>query len=196
MQKTDSIALLAIVLVLTACDDTTDNVATDEVETVDLEGRPGDPLPPAPPPFDNSQEAAAGYETDLGPAPLAPEVARGATGARNVLLSLARAIELGEVEQAYDLLSERARQQWSNEDFAALFSDLSEMTVAVPDGTLEGAAGTSYYTSNAEITARDTEGRPVRLEGPIVLRRVNDVPGATAQQLSWQVDSIELEQTH
>ena len=61
---------------------------------------------------------------------------------------------------------------------------------------MEGAAGSSYYTSEATITANDKDGRPVRYEGPIVLRRVNDVPGASAAQLRWHIDSVQLDWTH
>ena len=133
---------------------------------------------------------------DLAPAQLTPEAERGKTGARNVLISFARAIELREVQQAYDLLSAQAKETWSNEEFTALFDGLQDITVAVPGGTMEGAAGTSYYTSEATITASDGDGRPVRLEGPVVLGRVNDVPGATPEQLRWTIRSINLTQTH
>ncbi len=148
---------------------------------------------PSPP---TTSDAADDNYPDLAPAQLTPEAERGETGARNVLLSFARAIELREVEQAHDLLSTRAKATWSGGKFAALFEGLQDITVAVPGGTMEGAAGTSYYTSEATITASDAEGRPVRLEGPVVLSRVNDVPGATAEQLRWKIESIKLSQTH
>lgn len=61
---------------------------------------------------------------------------------------------------------------------------------------MEDAAGSSYQTSDATITAQDPDGRPVRQEGQIALRRVNDVPGATEQQLRWHIDSLTLDLTH
>lgn len=63
-------------------------------------------------------------------------------------------------------------------------------------GTLEGAAGSLYYTSQITITAQNTAGAPVRYEGEVVLRRVNDVPGASADQLHWHINSVTLDQTH
>ena len=121
---------------------------------------------------------------------------RGETGARNVLLSFARAIELREFDQAWAMLDEADQARWSKSEWRKLFADLGEITVAVPGGTMEGAAGSSYYTSQATITADDENGRPVRYEGPIVLRRVNDVPGASAEQLRWHIDSVKLDWTH
>ena len=133
---------------------------------------------------------------ELSPAPLIPEAERGETGARNVLLSFARAIELREFDQAWEMLDEGDQQRWDKAQWRALFADLGRITVAVPDGSMEGAAGSSYYTSDATITATDMDGRPVRYEGPIVLRRVNDVPGASAAQLRWHIDSVQLDWTH
>jgi len=133
---------------------------------------------------------------DLTPLPLVPNAERGVKGARNVLLSWARAIELREFGQAYALMSESDRRKWSEAEFAAMFNDLDPITVAVPGGTMEGAAGSLFYTSQATITATDGDGRPVRIEGPVVLRRVNDVPGATSSQLLWHIESADLAVTH
>ncbi|MEC7817314.1 MAG: hypothetical protein VX454_01465 [Pseudomonadota bacterium] len=133
---------------------------------------------------------------DLTPPVLTPEAERGEPGARNVLVNFARAIEMREYDQAWAMLTPRAQQQWSRARFNGLFEGLREITVAVPDGTIEGAAGSSYYTSDAEITASDADGRPIRLEGPIILRRVNDVPGSSAEERRWHIDTIELSATH
>lgn len=135
-------------------------------------------------------------QADLAPAPLKPELERTETGARNVLLSFARAIELREFYQAWAMLDDEDKANWPRSDWRKIFTDLREITVAVPDGTMEGAAGSSYYTSQATITAQDKDGRPIRYEGPIVLRRANDVPGATAEQLRWHIESVKLDWTH
>lgn len=165
--------------------------------TVDLEGAPGEVPPPAPPPLaDGSPDAANDGYPDLTPSPLDPATERTETGARNVLLAFASAIELGEWDQAWAMLDEADREKWSEAEWRAMFADLENITVAVPDGRMEGAAGSSYYTSNATITAQDPDGRPVRYDGQIVLRRVNDVPGATEQQLRWHIDGVTLDWTH
>ena len=193
MKHISTIAL-ATSLTLAACGspDTPD----DQVATVDLEGPPGDPSPPPPEPLSTDNAVDNDGQPDLTPAPLKPELERTETGARNVLLSFARAIELREFDQAWAMLSDGDKAKWSKADWRKMFADLGEITVAVPGGTMEGAAGSSYYTSQATITAQDKDGRPIRYEGPIVLKRVNDVPGATPEQLRWHIDSVKLDWTH
>lgn len=50
--------------------------------------------------------------------------------------------------------------------------------------TTEGAAGSLYY--EAPVSLRFGDGPPER--GTLTLRRVNDVPGATAEQLRWHIE--------
>ncbi|MEN7538508.1 hypothetical protein [Aurantiacibacter flavus] len=133
---------------------------------------------------------------DLSPKPLASDLEGTEAGARNVLLAFTRAIEMREYDQAWDMLDESAQQRWSKAKFNRFFDGLSNIAVAVPGGTIEGAAGSSYYTSEAELTATDANGQPARMEGQLVLRRVNDVPEATERQLLWQVYRVDLPMTH
>lgn len=133
---------------------------------------------------------------DMTPAELTPEAAKTETGARAILLSFARAIELKEYDQAWNMLGTSAKREWSKSAFNEVFANLDKITVAVPDGMMEGAAGSVYYTVPMSITSTDTDGRPIAIEGPIVLRRVNDVPGSTAEQRKWHIESLELNWTH
>lgn len=144
----------------------------------------------------NAADAGNAAAPDLSPPVLVPEAERGVTGARNVLLSFARRIEQKQFEHARAMLSEGDRQRWSRAQFARQFADLDRITVAVPTGTTEGAAGSLYYTAPVTITATDKDGRPVRIEGEAVLRRVNDVDGATPAQLRWHFDRLTLNWTH
>jgi hypothetical protein len=57
--------------------------------------------------------------------------------------------------------------------------------IAVGKGDTEGAAGTLYY--EAPIVVDFADGRPSR-RGTIVLSRVNDVPGASEEQLNWRIE--------
>jgi len=193
-------AALAPALVLYACDRavTPAEVPDQSIETLDLESTAGGDRPPAPPPLMTPPVADAvndGYP-DLTPPSLTSEAERTEKGARNVLLSLARAIELKEYDQAWALLSPADKRKWSKPEFARLLSDLGKVTVAVGDGSMEGAAGSAYYTAPVAITASDSQGRPVRYEGHAVLRRVNDIPGATSEQLRWHLDRLEIDWTH
>ncbi len=133
---------------------------------------------------------------DLVPPVLTPEAEQSATGARNVLLSFARAIELSEYGQAWTLLSSADKQKWSRDEFAAIFADLANVVVAIPAGTSEGAAGWIYYTAPITVTGSDTNGRPVRIEGEVIVRRVNNVDGASPAQLRWHFDKLALDVTH
>ena len=150
------------------------------------------PAPTTSPPGASSPDAAP----DFSPPALTPQAERGEKGARNVLLSFARAIEEKAFGQAWDLLGPADKAKWSKARFAALFADLEKITVAIPDGTMEGAAGSSYYTAPVTITGSDAEGRPVRIEGEAVLRRAGDVEGATPAQLRWHFDTLTLDWTH
>ena len=146
-------------------------------------------------PVARPEGANDGYP-DLTPPPLTAEAERTEKGARNVLVAFARAIELKEFDQAWNMLGTSAKQTWSKAAFNKVFAGLDHITVAVPGGRMEGAAGSSYYTSDAAITANEASGFPVRIEGPITLRRVNDVPGATPEQLHWHIYKLKLDVTH
>lgn len=157
---------------------------------------PADAAAAGPPPgYTDGSGINEGYPV-LKPADLTPEAARGEAGARDLLVTFARALELREYDQAWAMLGITARQDWTRAQFNQAFAGLQDLTVAVPGGTLEGAAGSSFYESQVEVTATDAAGRPVRIEGPIVLRRVNDVPGATAEQLRWHIERLQLDVTH
>ena len=192
-----------LAVALSACDrgDTTPAKSAIEPSLVAQPAETALPSPsPTPRPALATRSAAPegvndGYP-DLTPAKLTPEAEKGAKGARNVLLSFARAIELKEFDQAWAMLSPGDKQKWSKTAFAKMFADLGKITVAIPDGTIEGAAGSLYYTSPITITANDNNGRPVRIEGKSVLRRVNDVDGATPAQLRWHFDHLTLDWTH
>ena len=133
---------------------------------------------------------------DLTPPALTPQAERGLEGARNILLSFARAIERKEYGQAWSLLSAADKKKWNRTGFAAIFADLGGIRVAIPDGAMEGAAGSIYYTAPVVITGNDDDGRPLRIEGEAVLRRVNDVEGATPAQLRWHFARLTLDSTH
>lgn len=134
---------------------------------------------------------------EVEPAPkLTQEAERGVKGARNVLLTFASAIEQKRYGKAWAMLSQADKQKWSRSKFNAMFADLGKTTVAIPIGTTDGAAGSLYYTAPVVIAGYDKEGRPVRIEGEAVLRRVNDVDGATSAQLRWHFETLTLSWAH
>jgi hypothetical protein len=171
-------ATLAMALLLPACDRTPVRA------------------PPADPPMRTAGEPETPAAPPAAVPVLTPEAERGEKGARNLLLAFARDIEQAKYDAAWALLSPTDQRKWSLAEFAALFADLGKVTVAVPTGTIEGAAGSSYYGAPVTITGSDPQGRPVRIEGKAVLRRVNEVEGATPAQLRWHFDSLALDWTH
>ena len=65
------------------------------------------------------------------------------------------------------------------------FGGQASPKIAVGKGDVEGAAGSLYYEAPVVIDFAD--GRPSK-RGTVVLRRVNDVPGASEEQLNWRIE--------
>lgn len=130
------------------------------------------------------------------PPELVPAADRGEKGARNLLLEFARSLEHGQFDAAWSLLSAADRNKWPLVEFSEIFDDLDELTVAVPTGKIEGAAGSSYYRAPIAITGADEAGRPVRIEGIAGLRRINDIEGAEARRPRWHFETLTLAVTH
>lgn len=129
----------------------------------------------------------------LTPPELTPEAEEGVKGARNILLSFARAIELGAHDQAWALLSAADKRRWSERAFAAIFDGLSDLTVAIPGGDIDDEAGSASYTAPLTVTARDADGRPVRIEGTAILRRADAAGGVSRR---WRFETLTLDWTH
>ncbi|MDE8650525.1 hypothetical protein [Novosphingobium album (ex Liu et al. 2023)] len=93
------------------------------------------------------------------------------------------AIRLGDWQAAARAWSLDA--QMTPERLEAEFGGDAGPKIAVGKGDTEGAAGSLYYEAPVVIDFAD--GRESR-RGTIVLRRVNDVPGATEEQLDWRIE--------
>lgn len=134
--------------------------------------------PPAPPPA-----------VPPPPPPLTAGAEKGDKGARAVLLTWARALENRQFGLAWEQFGHPPA---SRDGFARWWQRYRTITVALGDGSSEGAAGSMFNTVAATVTGTTVEGRPYRLQGEVVLRRVNDVDGASAAQLRWHIDSADL----
>lgn len=60
-------------------------------------------------------------------------------------------------------------------------------------GEAEGAAGSLYLTVPVTVEATLDSGALQRFRGHYIVRRVNDVDGATADQLRWHIESAHLQ---
>lgn len=74
------------------------------------------------------------------------------------------------------------------ERLKALFAGYRQPTIAIGGVEQEGAAGSLYCTVSGRLTDAANPAKAAQ-SGELVLRRVNDVPGATPAQLRWRVRS-------
>ena len=81
-----------------------------------------------------------------------------------------------------------ARSGLSLAQFTARWDKLQNPEFELHQGEGDGAAGSLFYT--APLVLIDGQ-RQVR--GEIVLRRVNDVDGASAEQLRWHIETLTIE---
>jgi hypothetical protein len=70
----------------------------------------------------------------------------------------------------------------------AIFGGYGEAQVEWTEPSVEGAAGSLYCTVAGTLTDAGDPARPA-MEGQLILRRANDVPGATPDQLRWTLQS-------
>lgn len=86
-----------------------------------------------------------------------------------------------------------ARSGMSASAFAAAWDKYAIVDVTVGKGEQEGAAGSSYYEVPVTITGLTKGDKPYHLAGRLTLRRVNDVEGASAEQLRWHIERSTLQ---
>ena len=110
---------------------------------------------------------------------------KGPDGARQVVQRYASLIEGGKIAEAQTAWGKGIEQGvLAPARLAALHG--IHLEVGKPYDQ-EGAAGSSYIMVPLTLTATDKASKPIRYAGPITLRRVNDVDGASAAQLRWHM---------
>ena len=142
---------------------------------------------------DSQADGATGPGTeDVRPAP-----ARDGTDAAAAVATIDAyydAIDARDYGRAYRLWGDGGRA--SNQtpgDFAKGFAHTRSTSVATGNpGEPEGAAGSIYITIPVTVSAVTDGGEQQRFAGNYVLRRVNDVPGSTAEQRRWHIHSATL----
>jgi len=136
-------------------------------------------------PAEASPGASASPVADkpAAPAPEAPSTSR---DPGTVVVAWAKAMTLKQWDAAYLYWGDHGqRSGLTPQQFAAKWGKLANPEFELHPGSTEGAAGSLYYT--APIVLIDGK-RHTR--GEIVLRRVNDVDGASAEQLRWHIESL------
>ena len=134
-------------------------------------------------PAEASASASPAPVKTAAPAPEAPSTSR---DPGKVVLAWAKAMTLKQWGSAYRYWGdEGARSGLTLLQFSEKWGKLANPEFELHPGTSEGAAGSLYYT--APIVLIDGK-RHTR--GEIVMRRVNDVDGASAEQLRWHIESL------
>ena len=118
---------------------------------------------------------------------------RGEEGARNLLNAWANALDNRDFARAWTMWGEGGKRSgMSQTAYAAQFAEYRSIVVGFGEGRVEGGAGSLYYEVPVEFTGVRADGTPVKRSGTIVVRRVNDVPGATPEQLHWHIERTTL----
>lgn len=125
-----------------------------------------------------------GLPDDRTPLDERPAAAGSAQAAATVVETYYALVEGGRTAEAAKL-----RTDGKPEDLKA-FASLHAQ-VGAP-GRVEGAAGSLFVEVPVVLYGRHATGGEYHVAGKAVLRRVNDVPGATAEQLKWRIEKIEV----
>lgn len=141
---------------------------------------------PAPEPEDTASAApvAAEPEASAAPASVPPLPGPSDKDPQTLLTYWKAAVE------AHD--DAAAAAAWREGTAPAPLTD-AEVTVTFGEGRQEGAAGSLYFTVPVTMTASSPDGEAIESAATLTARRVNDVPGASEEQLSWRIVSIESE---
>lgn len=134
--------------------------------------------------------AALGLTAPPGQAEaLSSQQEKGDAGARAVLHRWATGLERHQFGQAW---AQFGHPPASQQAFSRWWSRYRTIKVTLGRGSGDAGAGSLYYTAQATLSGLTRQGKPYRLQGPVILRRVNDVDGATPEQLRWHIDSADL----
>ncbi|CDO35524.1 MULTISPECIES: hypothetical protein [Novosphingobium] len=168
-------ALTASVLLLSACD----REPPMAEPSASISGEPSEgAMVQEVPSADASGAASAGLAAGLDMAALKER-----RDPERLLRFYTNAIRIGDWADAARAWSLDA--QMTPEKLGAEFGGNAGPKIAVGKGDTSGAAGSLYY--EAPMVVDFADGRPSR-RGTIVLRRVNDVPGASEEQLNWRIE--------
>jgi hypothetical protein len=185
------LCLAAALTVLAACSAPSREQA-DPVDDKAVEVRPSPPAAPAPaqPP---APGAAGGLPDDRTPVSEAPFAATSAQAAANVVQTYYALLEAGRFGEARRLWSGAGEASGMGETaFAASFARYGEYHAQIgAPGAVEGAAGSSYVEVPVVHYGRMKDGQAFSRKAVVTLRRVNDVPGSSAEDRRWHIYRIE-----
>lgn len=155
---------------------------------------PAASLPAVVPPEPGTPGGLPDDRTPLSEAPFSPTSAQ---GAGNVVQTYYALLAEGQYEEAWRLWTQGGQGSGMSADaFAASFGQYASYDANIgKPGAIEGAAGSLFVTVPVQIYGRKKSGEEVHELGEATLRRVNDVPGSTAEQRDWHIFRIDLKAT-
>ena len=131
-------------------------------------------------------DAAPASQSAPAPAPATPSTSG---NPEQVVVAWAKTMSLKDWGSAYGYWGDHgARTGLTQAQFTAKWAKLTNPEFELHSGSTEGGAGSLYYT--APIVLIDGQRQ---VHGEIVLRRVNNVDGASAEQLRWHIETLTIE---
>lgn len=130
-----------------------------------------------------------GLPDDKTPVSEAPFTETSAQGAANVVQIYYALLEAKKYEPAWKVWQDEGRASGMTfDEFKESFSKYREYhaNIGAP-GRIEGAAGSLYVEVPVQVYGRLNTGDEFNMLGSVQLRRVNDVPGSTAEQRKWHI---------
>jgi hypothetical protein len=182
------LACLAAAAILAACS-APSRPRADDVDN-GMESVPTAEPQPVEPPAPGSPGGLAGDRTPVAEAPF---TATSAQGAANVVQTYYALLEEGRHADARRLWSGAGEASGMSEAaFAASFERYADYhaQIAAP-GAIEGAAGSLYVEVPVVLYGRLKGGAAFSRKAKVTLRRINDVPGSSADDRRWHIRTIE-----
>ena len=176
---------LALVLAAAGCSDSPDGGnAAGNLESPAAGPAAQPPLPPVEPIPPGEPGGLPDDRSPVSEAPFAPDSAQGAA---NLVQTWFALLESGRAPDG--------RSSWRDpaaaDAFVKSLGDPREVHAQIgAPGEIEGAAGSLFVEVPVQIYGRARDGSAFSRLGAATLRRVNQVPGSTADQRAWRIESI------
>lgn len=150
-----------------------------------------DPNGPLTPPAPGQPGALPDDRTPISEAPAGPKSAQAAATLVETYYSLIAQKNYAEARKLWGANGEGSGM--TEQAFAAQFEPYQSFHALIgKPGEPEGGAGSIYVDIPVQAYGRLKTGPQFNLLGAVSLRRVNDVPGATPDQLKWHITQVGL----
>jgi hypothetical protein len=188
--------IAAFSVLLAACSQPAEQTANNAAQSIEMAGgNAAAPLAPT----NTTPVPIPGNETSppaapASPPPVTPDAEKSPEAAAKVLEAYFAAVATKRYGDAYRLWGNDGQASgMSLKQFADSFAKYRDYdgNFGKP-GPIEGAAGSAYIEFPVKVTGVLAKGGGFVLEGPMTLRRVNDVDGSTVEQRRWHIASSGL----